>query len=211
MGAGVVVFAWTGLRANERLIDKRNNEAIIFGRVHLDYRQEARKGRNHTCVYVFKQNSDNKANKPVHSEAVVAYLNADKTEPFHVCVEVGQLLVVLWEKEENHLLTLSSCNQPSSASVAIDVRKFQRTFARPEEGITVRCDNQKSAAGYITVVPNAFYCFTDDQGAFRMPKPLPFGRYIIRAFHPVLGVGEKTVVVDGNHHDKTLHLRLSEF
>jgi hypothetical protein len=108
----------------------------------------------------------------------------------HVCIQHGQEIALSWDDPfVNHVFhtrqwTLSS------------VDRTNITFACTEvgEGVDIiECSRHRGEYAYITVVPNEHFVMADANGRFSLPKKLPGGRYILRAYHPKLGTCEREV------------------
>jgi hypothetical protein len=128
-----------------------------------------------------------------------------KIVPSYVCVQAGQKLIVSAEKGEVFSLHYFSRMQPQrGALLPPDQTTFTQTFEKPEDMIVLRCDIHVTAKAHVTVAPNHIFSMTDRNGAFRLPKKLPAGKYVLRAVHPDLGRVDKPILLENRK--ETVHV-----
>jgi plastocyanin len=73
---------------------------------------------------------------------------------------------------------------------------IERIFTKPEVMVRVRCDVHPWMAAWIGVLDHPFFAVTGPDGTFSLPLPPP-GRYVLGAWHEVLGELEREIAVDG--------------
>jgi len=71
---------------------------------------------------------------------------------------------------------------------------FTKMFAKPEIGVSFRCDVHGWMRSYANAVTHPFFAVTKDDGSFEI-KGLPAGTYTIEAWHERLGTQETKVTI----------------
>jgi len=75
----------------------------------------------------------------------------------------------------------------------------EKSFAKPEVLVRMKCDVHPWMFAYIGVLPHPYFAVTDKDGKFKLPADLPAGKYTLVAYH--LKAGEATqeiTVADGD-------------
>lgn len=85
-------------------------------------------------------------------------------------------------------------NQPFNVAQPVQGMKTTKKFAKPEIGITVKCNVHPWMKAYIHVVDHPFFSVTDASGAFSL-KGLPAGTYTLEAWQEKLGTATQEVTV----------------
>lgn len=90
-----------------------------------------------------------------------------------------------YAEEGKYNLCADTGSEPRPAAhMPSDSKKFQQVSAKPHVIVHVICTIDPRFRGYLTVVPNRAFARTREDGSFRLPFPLPSGKYQLAAFHP---------------------------
>ena len=130
------------------------------------------------------------------------HVNGGRFEPPHVCVRVGQSLLIEQEDDDPHMIDVVSRFRAGGGRALPPDKSRRQTevFSKPENGVILRCAVHFQERACVTVVPNAFHTMTGADGTFQLPGALPPGKYTLCAFHAELGrwLGEIEVPGDGS-------------
>ena len=104
-----------------------------------------------------------------------------------VALRVGQRLEVIEEGGINHSLHVPPYDRPPRGVSQLEgPRHFSVKFDSPVVLWRVSCDVHASERAYVSVFDHPFFAVSGADGTFRLPQPLPPGRYVLLAAHPRL-------------------------
>ena len=115
--------------------------------------------------------------------------------PHVIGAQVGQNIEVFNSDQTIHNTHLSSKeNRELNQSQLPGAQPIEKSFAREEIAIPVRCNVHPWMKAYMAVLPNPYFQVTGKDGAFDL-KDLPPGTYILVAWHEIYGTSEQTITI----------------
>jgi len=109
-------------------------------------------------------------------------------EPYVMGVQTGQKLKIKNSDPVLHNVhSTHRINNEFNVALPPGHRILERSFARPEIFVQLKCDVHPWMFAYVGVLAHPFFAVTDDEGAFRFPPGLPAGKYLVAAVHPKAG------------------------
>ncbi len=110
------------------------------------------------------------------------------------------------------LHTFVSLNEQGSALRTVhnrDIRsndEIERTFTtsklRGKRIVRMTCNRHEFMQNWLYVIDNPYYAISDQEGRFAIDQ-IPPGQYVLKAWHPVLGIKEQTVEVAALQSEET--------
>ncbi len=151
-------------------------------------------------VFVYVKDGKLDGNKTVDSftfdppaEAKVLDQHGCHYEPHVLGIQTGQKLNVTNSDQTTHNVNVQGNNNPKfNQSQTAGQAPIEKTFARAETLIPVKCNQHPWMKSYIGVVKHPFYGVSGPDGRFEI-KGLPAGTYTLVAWHERFG--EKTQAV----------------
>jgi len=118
-------------------------------------------------------------------------------EPKVVGVVAGQPLIIKNSDSTLHNVhSFAKSNQNFNQAMS-GVGSIEKTFAKPEMGIKMKCDVHPWMSSYINVMDHPFFATTNEKGEFTI-KDIPDGEYTLEAWHVKLGTKTASVKVSGS-------------
>jgi plastocyanin len=115
--------------------------------------------------------------------------------PHVVAMEVGQNLDVVNNDQTTHNIhPIPKENREWNESQPPGAAPIEKSFAREEVAIPVKCNVHPWMKAYMAVLPNPYFQVTDKDGKFDL-KNLPPGTYTLSAWHELYGTSEQTVTI----------------
>jgi hypothetical protein len=115
--------------------------------------------------------------------------------PHTVALMTGEPLQVSNSDPVTHNVNVvSERRQGWNESQGPGASPFERTFAREEIAIPVKCNVHTWMKFYIAVVSHPYFQVTAQDGAFNL-KNVPAGTYTLAAWHELYGTKEQTITV----------------
>jgi len=115
--------------------------------------------------------------------------------PHVVAVQVGQTIEVINSDRTTHNIhPIPAQNREWNLSQPPGAAPIEKSFAREEIAILVKCNVHPWMKAYMAVLPNAYFQVTAQDGAFDI-KTLPPGTYTMVAWHELYGTSEQTVTI----------------
>ncbi len=141
-------------------------------------------------VFVYVKDGKTADNKNINSLGFDAPAQAQVLDqqgcqyvPHVVGVQVKQKLSVTNSDATSHNINLQAAkNEKSNPSQGPGAPPFERTFARPETLIPVKCNQHPWMKAYIGVLSHPFFAVSGADGKFEI-KGLPPGTYTVVAWH----------------------------
>jgi plastocyanin len=116
-------------------------------------------------------------------------------KPHVIGIQTGQALTVRNSDDTNHNIhPLPKINQEWNESQPPKGDDKQKSFAREEVMIAVKCNVHPWMRAYIGVVSHPFFAVTTEDGSFTI-KGLPPGKYTLEAWHEKFGPQDMEVTV----------------
>jgi plastocyanin len=158
-------------------------------------------------VFVFVKEGAEKYTFATPTEQVVLDQNGCMYKPHVLGVRVGQdLHIVSSDPTTHNIHPMPTDNREWNESQAPGAPPLDKTFARSEVVIPVKCNQHPWMKAYIGVTKNPFYAVTGSDGTFTI-KGLPPGDYTIEAWTSIGGQKGQTQdqkVTVGPKESKTL-------
>ena len=115
--------------------------------------------------------------------------------PHVVAMEVGQNLDVVNNDQTTHNIhPIPKENREWNESQPPGAAPIEKSFAREEVAIPVKCNVHPWMKAYMAVLPNPYFQVTEKDGKFDL-KNLPPGTYTLTAWHELYGTSEQTVTI----------------
>lgn len=112
-----------------------------------------------------------------------------------VALQVGQNLDVVNNDQTTHNIhPIPKENREWNESQPPGAAPIEKSFAREEIAIPVKCNVHPWMKAYIAVLANPYFQVTDKDGKFDL-KNLPPGTYTLTAWHELYGTSEQTVTI----------------
>jgi carboxypeptidase family protein len=165
---------------------------------------------NKTLEYVFVYVKDGLGDKvfEISPEPVTLDQKGCQYHPHVIGVQTNQPLKVLNSDPTTHNIhPVPANNREWNTSMSPGGQPLDRTFAREEVMIPVKCNVHPWMKSYIGVLKHPFFAVTGKDGSFTI-KGLPPGEYTIEAWHEKLGTTTQKVTV-GPQETKTVDFTLS--
>ena len=138
-------------------------------------------------VFVFVKSGAEKYAIPKPTEAVTLDQDGCMYKPHVLGLMVGQTLNVISTDATTHNIhPMPKDNREWNESQPPGAAPIEKTFARPEIMIPVKCNQHPWMKAYIGVVSNPFFAVTGSDGTFTL-KGLPPGDYTIEAWSAIGG------------------------
>jgi plastocyanin len=145
-------------------------------------------------VYVYVREGLPDGARPAADEAVELDQNGCIYEPRVLGLQTGQTLRIRNSDGLLHNVNARPENQRGfNISQPTDMTT-DRSFARAEVMIPVRCDVHGWMRAYIGVQDHPYFAVTEENGEYRI-EDLPPGEYVIEAWHERYGTQTQTVTV----------------
>jgi len=115
--------------------------------------------------------------------------------PHVIGLQVGQNLDVVNDDQTTHNIhPIPKENREWNESQPPGATPIEKSFARAEIAIPVKCNVHPWMKAYMAVLPNPYFQVTDKDGKFDL-KNLPPGTYTLTAWHELYGTSDQTVTV----------------
>lgn len=118
-------------------------------------------------------------------------------KPHVLALEANQTLNVVNSDETTHNIHPSPNNNREWNMTQPHGIPLEKTFAREEIAIPVKCNVHPWMKGYIAVFKHPYFAVTDKNGSFEL-KDVPPGTYTITAWQEKLGTQTQKVTVGAN-------------
>lgn len=116
-------------------------------------------------------------------------------KPHVVGVRAGQTIAISNSDPTTHNIhPMPKVNREWNQSQAATTPSLDKTFARPEIMIPVKCNVHAWMKSYVGVVDHPYFAVTGDQGTFEI-KNLPPGEYTLEAWQEKYGPQEQKVTL----------------
>ena len=123
--------------------------------------------------------------------------------PHVIGLQVGQNLDVVNDDQTTHNIhPIPKENREWNESQPPGASPIEKSFAREEIAIPVKCNVHPWMKAYMAVLPNPYFQVTDKDGKFDL-KNLPPGTYTLTAWHELYGTSDQTVTI-GAKESKTV-------
>ena len=115
--------------------------------------------------------------------------------PHVIGLQVGQNLDVVNDDQTTHNIhPIPKENREWNESQPPGAAPIEKSFAREEIAIPVKCNVHPWMKAYMAVLPNPYFQVTDKDGKFDL-KNLPPGNYTLTAWHELYGTSDQTVTI----------------
>jgi plastocyanin len=161
------------------------------------YAEEVVVNDNSTLQYVFVYVKEGLGDKTFATSTEPAVLDQKGCiyHPHVFGVQAGQKVKILNSDPTTHNIhPLPANNREWNTSMSPGGAALERTFAREEVMIPVKCNVHPWMRSYIGVLKHPFFAVTGKDGAFEI-KGLPPGEYTIEAWHEKLGATTQKVTL----------------
>ena len=161
------------------------------------YAEEVVVNDNSTLQYVFVYVKEGLGDKAfaVPSEPVTLDQKGCQYHPHVIGVQTGQPMKILNSDPTTHNIHPVPANHREwNTSMSPNGNPLDRTFAREEIMIPVKCNVHPWMKSYIGVIKHPFFAVTGKDGTFEI-KGLPPGDYTIEAWHEKLGASTQKVTL----------------
>jgi hypothetical protein len=143
-------------------------------------------------VFIYVKSGAEKYAFPTPTDAVTLDQDGCMYKPHVLGVMVSQQFKVVSSDATTHNIhPMPKDNREWNESQPPGAAPIEKTFARPEIMIPVKCNQHPWMRAYVGVVSNPFYAVTGSDGTFTI-KGLPPGDYTIEAWSAVGGGGGQT-------------------
>ncbi len=173
------------------------------------YAQEVVVNDNKTLQYVFVYVKEGLGDKTFETpkEPVTLDQKGCLYHPHMIGVQTGQALKIMNSDPTTHNIhPVPQSNREWNTSMSPGGQALDRTFAREEIMIPVKCNVHPWMKSYIGVLKHPFFAVTGKDGSFEI-KGLPPGEYTIEAWHEKLGTATQKVTVSAKE-SKTVDFTL---
>ena len=161
------------------------------------YAQEVVVNDNKTLQYVFVYVKEGLGDKNFETPKEPATLDQKGClyQPHMIGVQTGQALKIMNSDPTTHNIhPVPQNNREWNTSMSPGGQPLDRTFAREEVMVPVKCNVHPWMKSYIGVLKHPFFAVTGKDGSFEI-KGLPPGDYTIEAWHEKLGTATQKVTV----------------
>ena len=132
---------------------------------------------------------------PAPSAAVKFDQNGCQYHPHVAGVQVGQNIEVVNSDQTTHNIhPIPKENREWNESQPPGAAPIDKSFAREEVAVPVKCNVHPWMKAYMAVIGNPYFQVTEKDGKFDL-KNLPPGTYTLVAWHELYGPSEQTVTV----------------
>ena len=132
---------------------------------------------------------------PVPSEPVKFEQKGCQYHPHVVGLQVGQNVQVTNDDQTTHNIhPIPMDNREWNESQPPGAAPIEKSFAREEIAIPVKCNVHPWMKAYMAVLPNPYFQVTDKDGKFDL-KNLPPGTYTIVAWHELYKTDPQTITI----------------
>ena len=136
--------------------------------------------------------------KPAADPVTLKFIKG-RLVPEFACLQVGQQLVVRASKGEIFDLSAFSQARGNYGRIApANPMVFTDRFPEPDDFVLLTCAIHPGARAHLQVVPTPGFILCDSEGKFNLPRRLPRGRHVLKAFLPGMGWGEETITLQGD-------------
>jgi plastocyanin len=140
---------------------------------------------------------------PAPSGAVKIDQQGCQYHPHVLALQVGQNLDVVNNDQTTHNIhPIPKENREWNESQPPGAAPIEKSFAREEIAIPVKCNVHPWMKAYMAVLPNPYFQVTDKDGKFDL-KNLPPGTYTLTAWHELYGTSDQMVTI-GSKETKTV-------
>ena len=141
---------------------------------------------------------------PAPSGAVKIEQQGCQYHPHVVAMQVGQNLDVVNDDQTTHNIhPIPMQNREWNESQPPGAAPIEKSFAREEIAIPVKCNVHPWMKAYMAVLSNPAYQVTDKDGKFDL-KGIPPGTYTVVAWHELYGSSEPQTVTIGPKETKNI-------
>jgi plastocyanin len=161
------------------------------------YSEEVVLNDNNTLQYVFVYVKEGLGDKTFETPQEAAMLDQKGCVylPHMIGVQTGQMLKIHNSDPTTHNIhPVPANNREWNTSMSPGGSPLERTFAREEVMIPVKCNVHPWMKSYVGVLKHPFFAVTGKEGTFEI-KGLPPGDYTIEAWHEKLGATTQKVTV----------------
>lgn len=124
--------------------------------------------------------------------------------PHVVAMQVGQNIDVVNDDQTTHNIhPIPKDNREWNESQPPGAAPIEKSFARQEIAIPVKCNVHPWMKAYMAVLPNPYFQVTDKDGKFDL-KNLPPGTYSLVAWHELYGASDPQSVTIGPKETKNV-------
>jgi hypothetical protein len=142
-------------------------------------------------------------------EPIVLVFRKGRLTPEFACIQTGQQLLVRAVKGERFLLRAQSRARGYFGTLLPPASgDFKDYFPKPDDFVSVTCAWNAAAKAHLQVVATPIFVLCDGQGRFVLPKRLPKGRHVLKAFFPGAGWAEKAITLRGDEGSVAVDLEL---
>jgi plastocyanin len=146
-------------------------------------------------VFVYVKEGADKYSFPTPTDPVTLDQNGCMYKPHVLGVMAGQTLHIISSDATTHNIhPMPKDNREWNESQPPGAAPLDKTFARPEEMIPVKCNQHPWMRAYIGVTKNPLYAVTGEDGTFTI-KGVPPGDYTIEAWTATFGTQDQKVTV----------------
>jgi plastocyanin len=132
---------------------------------------------------------------PAPAEAAKITQEGCQYHPHVLALEVGQNLDVVNSDQTTHNIhPIPKENREWNESQPPGAAPIDKSFAREEVAIPVKCNVHPWMKAYIGVLSNPYFQVTDQDGKFDL-KNLPPGTYTLEAWQELYGTSDQTVTI----------------
>ncbi len=132
---------------------------------------------------------------PAPSTPVKFDQNGCQYHPHVAGIQVGQTIEVVNSDQTTHNIhPIPKENREWNESQPPGASPIDKTFAREEIAIPVKCNVHPWMKAYMAVLANPYFQVTEKDGKFDL-KNLPPGTYTLVAWHELYGTSEQTVTI----------------
>jgi plastocyanin len=146
-------------------------------------------------VFVYVKEGAPNANYEMPKDKVTIDQRGCRYHPHMLGVMAGQTVEILNSDDTTHNIHPSpKDNKEWNESQPPKGNPLEKTFARQEVLVPVKCNQHPWMKMYIGVVKNPYFAVTDKDGKFEL-KTLPPGTYTLEAWHEKLGTQQTKVTI----------------
>jgi hypothetical protein len=162
-------------------------------------------------VYLLPLNAQSTEKRPEIAPKTM-WIQDEVSTPTHICIQVGQTLIVRWRKPEiYHLFPEGNRTvAPRHGSILIPgvSDTYSEIFTEADTGIKLKCAGRQRIIAFLSVVPTKYFGQTSVKGEFELPEKAPPGQYLLKTFHPQLRDTQRTVLLRDGTTDFEVNLLL---
>lgn len=146
-------------------------------------------------VFVYISKGLEGKNFPVPAEAVVFDQKGCEYSPRIFGVRAGQPVEIINSDPTLHNVhAMPTASSPFNVGMPIQGMKIKKTFDKPEQMVSIKCDVHPWMNAYVGVMEHPFFATTGKDGSFEL-KNVPPGTYEIVAWQEKAGKQTQSVTV----------------